>query len=110
MTYEGYIKVKATDGRISRSIQKPVAPDGKPTNDTNLSKSCWEGEGDKHILDVWKLDNGRLKSIRNDAENAQESILLRKVRGKRKASSQASKGKKRARTDYTARVVSDSDF
>jgi hypothetical protein len=108
MTYERYIKVKAADGRISRSIQKTFGVDGKLTNDTNFSKGCWEGEVDKHILDIWKLDDGHLKSIRDDAEEAQESILSQKVRVKHKASS---KGKKCAcDTDYTMHVVSDSDF
>jgi hypothetical protein len=111
MTYEGYREAKDTNGRVSCSIQKGVVPDGKPTNDTNFSKGCWEDEVDKHILDVWKLDNGQLKLIRDETEEAKQIILLWKVKGKHKASSQTGKGRKRAHgTAYTACVVSDSDF
>jgi hypothetical protein len=111
MTYEAYMKVKATDGKISRSIHKAIDSDGKRTNDTNFSKGCWEKESDNHILGVWRLDDGRLQSIRDDAEKAQKSILSQKERGKCKASSHTTKGRKRARSaDNTACVVSDSDF
>jgi hypothetical protein len=109
ITYEGYIEAKNTDGRVSRSIQKPVGPSGKHTRETHFSKSRWEGEADKHILGVWTLDDERLTKIREDTKAAQ-SVLLLKVRGRRKASSQTGKGKKHARGAYTARVVSDSDF
>ncbi len=111
MTYEAYMKVKAANGKISRSIHKAIGLDGKRTNDTNFSKGCWEKELDNHVLGVWRLDDGRLQSIRDDAEKAQKSILLRKERGKHKASSHTTKGRKRARgADNTACVVSDSDF
>jgi hypothetical protein len=109
MTYEGYIEAKITDGRVSRSIQKTLGPSGKLTNETHFSKSRWEGEADKHILGVWTLDDECLTKIREDTKAAQ-SVLLLKVRGKRKASSQTGKGKKCARGAYAARIVSDSDF
>jgi hypothetical protein len=66
-----------------------------------------------HIRDVWAISDDRkdFPKIMAATEKAQQTILLRKAKGKRKAINQTAVEPKRARgAAYMACVVSDSDF
>jgi hypothetical protein len=104
---------KAKGSKSGGGILKLTDGDGRVTKKTNFSKAQWEDEADKHILDVWACDDGRLGLIKADAEGAQRAIITRKFRGKGKGKATGNadtEAKQSRRSSYTARVVSDSDY
>ena len=99
------VKGSKSDG----GILKLTGKDGRVLKKTHFSRDQWEEEGNMHILDVWACNDSCLVQIQAAAKKVQNSILLRKAKGKRKTTISADT-KQSCRSSYMAHVVSDSDF
>jgi hypothetical protein len=111
ITCESCVDAKAKSSKGGGGILKVTSVDGKSTKATNFSKARWEDEADKHILDVWACDDGRLELIKADAKDAQRALMKKRLRGKRAAAGNTNDEPRQSRHSLsTSRVVSDSDF